>query len=1215
MMKLEKTLIATCIMATMAGCGGSSKTAPPPKVEPTPVTPPVETVITGKAIKGTVSNGQVNLYKYVDNVAVALTDKELKAGNIVTNDLGEYTFTLLDYNGPIKIEITPVESGNTTMTCDAPQGCGDISFGQEINLSAQDKDFVLTSFDNVTSGQAATVNVSALTHLAAILIQNTDTVTPEAIQEQSSIIANAFGINGDINELEPTNINDLSAVAAEDNADELRYGLMNSAIAQVIFADKTSTSDVLSSAFSDIGADLLENEGEFAFNPDQDDAFELSLNNVFTATVNITDAIKTQLSNDTTLGDTTALSQQLTQYQTQVTNTQLTLGLSADESGRITTDTEQVTTGDAIAKAKAMTNDIRVFANLFDVTHASNQEAVTQGDAYIALLDEAGTMVESEAESFLLISEITEAIAQLSIDYKSDTLTGTTFPIEDYLSAQDATGTIIFDEDNLQFSVNAQSATEKVALAISIAFSEDNLTATLTLNGSIESSSAALTIAGDSLATVTVDTPMTVAKLKDNTYVGEIVQAGLDLEVTLAQKTTTTITNPVTFVGKLQTTLHAVIAPTLTTHQNQTYDEANETYFDNDYYVKSFEKNYLPEVLNLSGEFSSLAGNQLKTALTVNIQDLNTYQAPEFMYLGSSVGDIVKLEISDDKNTTIETDLAIIGSNTSFTTVFTPGDQQGNWTAVYQEKENNVTNYTSTRTRTNTSNNGQLGSKTTFENPYRATVILITPLDSNGDVYKLEYFRGTSFNDNGDLIDDNGEIIALDSPDYQDESNNQTLAEFEQSYGVTPQHVTNAAELRAYQVSNSDFRTKTLKDGTLATIIHDDALIQSIKNGTATAYEGHASDDLKVEDKLKITITQDKNTVTTHFFDQKTNELSFTKNNAQSFTVVTNDWLSWGNRETTIAAVSDSTATLFTVRSMSIQSYGDGETYSFAKLANFKAIDENNDQVIDHYEVSVQSGESFDDQGNLLLEDSTLAPTVPLETFDTVEDAINSLPFYRIRFNPYTVTSALDVVNQMVSNNQAYNYEGQTSHSTSFMNNLSDVDVDDVGRVNGVFDASNLDALKANQDNLFPAIVTAPNQHDNLETKDVFLQGSVALSASLTLDDYQVAMQLSGQRTGLQDGKFTLDMSYKIPNDDALRRFSVIATSGLERTDRPVSYLMTNPEGVTLTLYQTQADEGQTQEQVIGVITVGGNQEKAAEIVDRNGTIVIVYSDETVESL
>ncbi|MBL4942026.1 MAG: hypothetical protein JKY81_10225 [Colwellia sp.] len=295
---------------------------------------------------------------------------------------------MLDYTGPVKVELSvSSDTANpTTMVCDGVAGCGTSAFGESIDLTATDPNFKLSSISvvNADSNGAVTTNISALTHLAAILIENGNgAVTPETVQEKSSLIANTFRIEGSITTLEPTAVESASDVVAEDNDNELRYGLINAGIMSALFSGENDNANILSTKFSDVAADLTANNGAFLVNQDNDAEFELSLADVLNGAKATATALVDAIAADDSLSGTESVLANLAQMETNFTNEVIAEEALAGEDGRSDTGVEVITDGDNIAKGKAMVEDVRLFANLFDVTGQANQEITAQGDAYI----------------------------------------------------------------------------------------------------------------------------------------------------------------------------------------------------------------------------------------------------------------------------------------------------------------------------------------------------------------------------------------------------------------------------------------------------------------------------------------------------------------------------------------------------------------------------------------------------------------------------------------------------------------------------------------------------------------------------------------------------------------------------------------------------------------------------------------------------------------
>jgi hypothetical protein len=132
---------------------------------------------------------------------------------------------------------------------------------------------------------------------------------------------------------------------------------------------------------------------------------------------------------------------------------------------------------------------------------------------------------------------------------------------------------------------------------------------------------------------------------------------------------------------------------------------------------------------------------------------------------------------------------------------------------------------------------------------------------------------------------------------------------------------------------------------------------------------------------------------------------------------------------------------------------------------------------------------------------------------------------------------------------------------------------------------------------------------NGIETEDAFLTGTAALSLRTVLGDYEVDIELSGSKTGFEEGELSLNLAYQLPGETNRRAFTTEVN-----TTQPDTLVMTNAEGVTLTLTEITDTQGQG-EVTLGTITVGDTNEQAARVVVRNGLVLIIYANGTVESL
>jgi len=1233
-MKFKRSIISAALISVLSACGGSSSSSTPLPVvvePPAPVPVPVKTVIEGKAIKGTIANAVVTVYKYVNGQAVKLEAAELEAASIITEADGSYTVTILDYDGPVKVELSVDE--NTTMICDAPSGCGEVAHGDPIALSTVDPTLVLSAISTVGTDNAgaANVNVSALTHLAAALIEADDAgVSSASIQTQSSVIANAFNIMGSLTELEPTAVENAASVADEDNANELRYGLINAGIMNALFSGETNANGVLSGRLSEVVDDLVEHDGALLVNQDEaDEGFELSLVEVLDGAGAAAIAAVEAIAADTELSsqDNSEILGELEQQETNLENQSEYEEANEGEDGRSEPEVEVPTEGDAIAKAKAMVEDVRLFSHLFEVGSDSNTGIASEGDKYIELIDSAGVMVESEAASFLLLADVADALSEISMAYDAGTITEGTFPIGSFLSIEGAVGSITIDEktDNggMLFTISATSGDEKIALNAAVVFAEDGLSLNLNLDGSIESAGAMLSLSEGSFAKVNLDSAISRESLEDDSFEGEVASGELSLEVVLEQKATDTVTNPVAFTGMIKTKLMPVTVHTLNEKTEWARDENGDLLRNDDgtlvrdengyiirefdRYAKDTDKKILPEMLTLSGGFSSLSGNLIKATFTVNIQDLENYEAPEFENIGAPVEDLLAVSVSDDKNTvTVTTNESIANGYTS-THTFTSGDVAGEWSSTVVREMNeeqeylnsfiweDYINYTMTRSVTDT--NGMEGYvftyHGTFQDSHNAYLERIVPIDKDGDnvadSYSWNYFWGYKIDEEGNLLNYDEEIVSLDLDSANRSQEYENLTELMKNYRLQPNSISNAAENFEFMVEHylPEIQLE-LTSGARASIFYDENIekVASISENSSVSLSGNVTLDLPIEDAFTITVSDDSNTATA-VDDTYSRTYGVDYTSAGNFTFTRHVTSNMGENYTDRRAFSTNDVNL-DVEEVVIQRHVSfGMDDEFYLLVRVTPVDDNNDGKADHFTHSYTYSDYINDEGVLVDEDGVALKENPFYAFDSWD---NAEFHWQIPFNPFTTTNALEAYKQFLVN-------GKRSHLSTY--------IDGVGSVEAELSSEDIDSITIGS-TTFDAVNTHPDSDESLENEDVFLDVNAALSLEAILGDYQVKLMLSGNRTALDDGRFDLEMSYKLPDDENMRKF--IAHM---KTDEADSFTVNNSEGVLLIMNESTDSTSD----VIGSIVVGSSATKVADIEDRDGVIWIVYSDETTETL
>jgi len=1237
MKNLSKTALAISFALGLSACGGSSSTDK--TVTPPPPPAPIKTAVSGKAIKGTMFNAIVTVYKFIDNKPVALTSTEVEEANITTDDKGNYSFTLLDYTGPVKVELSVSADTTkpTTMVCDAPAGCGATAFSETIDLTATDPNFTLSSISVVDTDSkgAITTNVSALTHLASILIESSDAgISAETVQEKSSLIANTFRIEGNITQLEPTAVEDAANVVAEDNSNELRYGIINAGIMSALFSGETNNTEVLSTKFAAISKDITESNGSFLVNQDADNEFELALADVFTGASETASALATAIAADDSLTDTEAVISDLNQIETNLENEIIAEEALADENGRSQVGTDIPTDGDNIAKAKAMAEDVRLFANLFDVTGQANQDIKSQGDAYLQLTSAAGTMIEGEAASFTLLAELSDVIANLGLQNEAGTLVGTTFSIEDLLSGSNAIGTITFDPENLIFKVDATSGVQAVKLNIDFVFADNSRSVNLNFDGMLESANAQLVLAEGSKAIINVDADISKEALQSDTFTGKITSGELNFSVSLMQKTTDTITNPVTFTGILSTTLKPVGINQLDEKWVLGWVKNNDGQWEQKnhaVYGRPFtETAILPEMINFSGDFSALAGDSVTAALTVNINDLDSYQAPKFQYIGKEIPNVMSYNLSDDHNTFNfnETDLSV--NNLDQTFIFEPTEIDGQWhTRLITDGNTNswahlyhedfytkVADYGYDKPGFNITYVWDDTTKepTDTQRVYGAEAYKVMPIDDNSDNI-VDYYSVITINsydsqvyDRAHLVNNNGELLLADGTIKSfDTARNvgeyDTVELFTDRYSwimpSNPLSISSAAKFAASYIEklwSASWIADLTDQGSSKIFFNQESLSALANNDVSQLPTSGYLTNSWIKDALKVTVSEDAQSVDTTYVDGSSLNFSYQGEinnysvaeviNTSTYTINRNYWVTTTTEDKTLVQLSTK--------------WQDNDySGSYAFQAEFTPVDQDNDGITDGYTSIYLQGDHLTDTGQLVDENNepvTLGWTGPsFATFDNVDWLNDGGEVY---FNPRNTSNALEFFKTRTANR---------------LNSSSTFHFDNIGELKPIYTMDEINALTAGSTASFDMLNTqADSTSAGIENEDVFLKGNAALSLDLMLGEYQVGLQLSGERTAFKDAKFDLAMHYKLPNDSAQRSFSVHANT---EQDNTVS--MSNAEDVHVTLTKISDDAQSSGESVLGNIMVGtgDNSIEVAQIVDRDGVVLIVYSDGSVESL
>ena len=1210
----------------------------------TVITPPTPTTVTGQAVKGVLANAKVTVYKFNENdEAVALDPAtELRDGEVTTDGSGNYSFVVIGgYEGPIKVELSPsTDPANpTTMICDAPAGCGDTAFGAAIDLTAADPNFKLAAISVVESESAGEVkmNVSALTHLAAELIEADEGgVTAGTVTEQSDKVASTFGIEGDITQLEATVTTDAEAVAGEDNDAELRLGLINAGIMAAMFSGETDDEAVLSSKLTKIASDLIDNDGALLVNQDEDkDGFELAVSDVLEGAGDAAAAAADLIEADDTITGTDEILGELAQEETNLANEKSYQESNVGDDGLSEVVTEQPTEGDAVTKAKAMVEDVRLFTQLFDEPAVEGDGISGQGDEYLALMDDASTMIKTEADSFDLLAKVSDALADLSLQHDNGTLTpeASSAGIDISTLITGATGTITFDENTatggVLFNVNSTIGSDVVALNSTAEFSTDNKSIVITLEGSIESTGAKFTLKQGSLAQINLDSVASRDAFDNDTFEGEIISGELKLDLTLEQKASAG-NNPITFSGMLQTKLLPFSERVLSEHVEWDQHNQKNNYTYGRPEIETFA---LPEIVSLSGAFSSQEGDLLKATLTVNIDNLEGYEAPQFTYLGKEVADLLNITVSSDKNTIVITEADNVSDwqQTTETRTFTSGALSSEWTATSSIVAANAAEHywgtgierkiVTKRFDTGLAEQGVLYSRVFItgedEPNFGFKSIRITPIDSDGDnltnAYKFESisrqdgkdYDGTSLDT---LMNANGEILLSDGSAHPWDSAND-IGEYDNidefikynSYQLiaNPLTATNGAELLAQTITNWRGNQASLEvdDVGVATVFFNEDELAEIAQGEFTELNpiAYLTQPL-IKDAATVEVSADANSVMTSLGNNDwTTTFAFTGagnsfGDFETLTVFTDGNFTKETKlwsETTDIGL-DILEVVVSINITDIYSENDQwqENYQF----KITPMDDDGDDIADYVSVTKAYGDHFTTEGMLVEEEDGTTEAGFYNNygnFSYATDTIYANITQLLPFNPLTLSSALELVNARLTSSGSQVIKGWS---------------DDIGQLEVHFSEDDINSVTAGSTLMFDAINTKADTRVSSENENTFIDINAALTLEAILGDYQVKVQLSGERTALQNGDFELDMSYRLPGETTQRSFTAHYNTNMENR-----LTANNADGVVLVL--NEPAENATGTQVIGQILVGPTAIVAATIEDRNGLVFIVYAD------
>ncbi|ALO43348.1 hypothetical protein [Pseudoalteromonas phenolica] len=1210
-MEFKKSLLALGVLTVLSGCGSSDDDKTPEITKP-PVSETVTSDIKGVASKGTLINAPVYFYKYVDGAPVKLTEDELGSASTMTDDKGQFS-AQVKVEGLVKVEIGVSQDADspTYMICDAPVGCGQnaedeaIAFGEQINMTVKDPTFTLTSLINAVKNDGDiqnTANITPLTHFAAALAEERGDVTAESVNKAQSEIADTFGLIGALNELVPAKVEDHASLVDGDESDDLRYALINAGIAQALFTGSEGNVGDISERLTSALTDLVAADGAFLVSRDNDDddEFELTLEDILKGAEQATQQIIVLIKKDPELSKNLSSIADLELLVTKLNNEMSKKKADSGDDGRLKGTEIDKTEGDAVAKAAAMVNDVRIFANLFDVADTSGEEMQTQGEEFVQLVEDATMMVEEQADSFKLLGDVSEALAIIDSLRRAERITEKTVQLNDYLATPGATGVVTIDEEGLLFNVQATAGAESLSASAVIETNDTSTEYTLRIDGEIENDEAKFTLNEGTQVSILLNKAVTEDELKSGTldfgeHDIEAIGGALNLEITLAQKKTDEVTDPVSFSGKLSAELISVSTQSL--DHFYFYEQNDNGSTSSSGYRFNTRTVVMPEMITLAGGFKSEAGNELAANLTVNVANVDGYEAAGFKEAGRTVENVATMKFVNNNEAVITS----VDENQSRKITLLSNGTDGTLNYEFEYQSELAGEYNGKQTFIHTQFDDAAyrfsawGLDRGTPSGYATRIIF----DNYNFAYQYAWVPGgvKSFN-NGVITTYTDEEVALGDLDFytynRDENQGELLLHYKFVNDI--ESVTDLFDL---------FKQPEFK--TILAFTNEEQGVVSVYSPTVMPdIDQSISLDgrfirMPADNEYEVTVNEDGTQVTASINEFVESHV-VTKSEQEAFTysfsitdkeeVVESQQVSFE-----LVNVADELKP-YVLKSSKTKSNGWQENY-YVLFAPSYANDKQN--IV--YQTYRLYPHSFDEMGQPLNEEGeVLDPKTDGETYDyssSLHTAFDDVRYNTLSFGLYGEAPALDSFKSRIW------YQGNDEH-TIHRKGYGKYNIY-YHRYNSNTDSDYFDSIQVNTATVVPTYFM-PEDTFELEDENNFLDISAALNLDVVLGDYEVDLTLSGQRTELEQGELDLDIKYAIPGSDAQRSFTV------EYDTKTETLSAKNAEGVSLEIIEPETVEGEEDAEVeIGKIMVG--EEVAATILKRGSIVLIKYTGGVIESL
>jgi len=578
--------------------------------------------ISGVVSKGIVIGARVDAYAIVNGIVV----DEISLGDDITDGTGKYAININSYNGPLSIVMSPVGDGSSRVKCDVPDkedGTGSCSVDGEIYKfgTLMPMDYSMEALiPNVTGSANITASITPMTDMAAAYAKEVG-LGEAGIKSANEKVAKLLGID-DILDVEPVDITDDAQLSSSSTSlASIKYGYLAASIAAI--ANSENDGDV--EATLDILADsYVSNNGQLENNESTDDDTNISLEE-------ITEGAKDILAEESDVsGGTFELAQ------SQIEDLNVAAAEADPDSVTDTTVDVDVSQSD-IEKAKAMVTELRTWGQKI------HSDLSAGGEAFGDKLDAIETLSADDLESVLTgtglgaVAMATAYIGELSGelsggDYEFSDLLEDIFTAEELSELGTVSGSVTVEGQNVTLS-NGMVDGSTVNMSATMPADSGN-TFTLALDPSTVTNDGAEVNIAASFATVTFAESVsgflaTITDETDTLMLPTPTAVSLDLEVSLGQKATATVVDPVTFTGKLSGLV-------LIKELSNRVDELTE--------------NVNPESVVMEGEFSTLSGESFNAKFDAKMTNASTFIAVDQLPLGTVKANFGSYTFSEDEN-------------------------------------------------------------------------------------------------------------------------------------------------------------------------------------------------------------------------------------------------------------------------------------------------------------------------------------------------------------------------------------------------------------------------------------------------------------------------------------------------------------------------------------------------------------------------------------